>query len=136
MRSFIDTNVLVYADAADEPLRQAQALALIARHRREGTGVLSTQVLQEFANVALRKLRLPSLLVRERLAFYARFEVVAASAALIADALDLHASRGVAFYDALIVQAAAVAGCGELLSEDLQAGAVLAGVRIVNPFAA
>ena len=67
MRSFLDTNVLVYADAGDEPVKQTAAIALISRLRREGTGVISTQVLQEFANVALRKLRLPPALVRERL---------------------------------------------------------------------
>ena len=136
MRSFIDTNVLVYADSGDEPARQSQALALLAEHRRQGTGVLSTQVLQEFANVALRKLGLPAALVRERLGFYARFEVVAATPALIADALDLHALRGVSFHDALIVQAAIAGGCAQLLSEDMQAGAVFGGVRIVNPFQA
>jgi len=135
VRSFIDTNVLVYADSGDEPARQARALALLAEHRRQGTGVLSTQVLQEFANVALRKLRLPPALVRERLGFYARFEVVAARPALIADALDLHALRGVSLDDALIVQAAITAGCAQLLSEDMQDGAVFSGVRIVDPFA-
>ena len=136
MRSFIDTNVLVYADSGDEPVRQARALSLLAEHRRQGTGVLSTQVLQEFASVALRKLRLPPALVRDRLGFYARFDVVAASPALIADALDLHALRGVSFYDALIVQAAIAGGCAQLLTEDMQSGAVFGGVRIVNPFAA
>ena len=135
MRSFIDTNVLVYADAADAPDKHGRALALIAALRRQGQGVLSTQVLQEYANVALRKLALPAALVRERLGFYARFELVATTAALIADAVDLHALRGVSFYDALIVRAAAAAGCAQLFSEDLQHGAVLAGVRVVNPFA-
>lgn len=134
MRSFLDTNVLVYADAGDEPARQARALELIAEHRRQGTGVLSTQVLQEYANVALRKLGLPVPLVRERLAFYARFEVVAATPALIAGALDLHALRGFSFYDALIVQAAITGGCAQLLTEDMQTGAVAGGVYIVNPF--
>jgi predicted nucleic acid-binding protein len=135
MSAAIDTNVLVYADSGDEPVRQSQALSLLAEHRRQGTGVLSPQVLQEFANVALRKLRLPPELVRARLVFYARFEVIAASPALIADALDLHALRGVSFYGALIVQAAIAGGCAQLPTEDMQAGAVLAGVRIVNPFA-
>jgi predicted nucleic acid-binding protein len=134
VRSFLDTNVLVYADAGDEPAKQGRALTLISAHRLARFGVISTQVLQEYANVALRKLGLPATLVRERLGFYARFEVVTTSPALIVDALDLHALRGVSFYDALIVQAAVASGCERLLSEDLQDGAVLAGVRIVNPF--
>ena len=60
---------------------------------------------KEYANVALRKLGLQAALVRERLSFYARFEVVTTTPALIADALDLHALRGLSFYDALIAQA-------------------------------
>ncbi len=134
MRSLLDTHVLVYADAADQPVRQAQAIALIARHVRDGSGVLSTQVLQEFVNVALRKLRLPPALIRERLAFYARFEVVPASPELIRAALDLHVLHGLSYYDALIVQAAVDSGCQQVWSEDLQDGFRYRGVRIANPF--
>lgn len=136
MRSFLDTNVLVYADAADEPAKQATAIALISRLRREGTGVISTQVLQEFANVALRKLRLPHALVRERLVFFAGFDVIRNSPELIQSALDLHIAHGLAFYDALIVQAALDSGCQQLWSEDLQAGRMLGKLVIANPFAA
>jgi predicted nucleic acid-binding protein len=60
--------------------------------------------------------------------------VVPASADLIAGALDLHVLHSLSFYDALIVQAAAVSGCQRLLSEDMQHGVVLAGVQIENPF--
>lgn len=134
MRSLLDTNVLVYADAADEPSKQQRAITLITTLRGAGTAVLSTQVLQEYVNVAIRKLRLPHDLIRERLAFYRRFEVVTTSADLLAAALDLHVLRGVSFYDALIVQAAAVSGCQRLLSEDMTHGATLGGVRIENPF--
>lgn len=134
MRSFLDTNILVYADAGDEPVKQQRALSLIGEHRLARTGVISTQVLQEFANVALRKLSLPPPLVRERLDFYARLEVVFVTAALISDAVDLYASRGFSFYDALIVRAAVDSGCACLMSEDMQDGAIIGGVRIVNPF--
>ena len=46
----------------------------------------------------------------------------------------MHTLRGISFYDALIVQAAAASGCVRVLSEDMQDGAVIAGVRIENPF--
>ena len=134
MRSLLDTNILVYADATDEPAKQRRALALITALRSDGSAVLSTQVLQEFVNVALRKLRLPQALVRERIAFYRRFEMVPASADVIVGALDLHVLHSLPFYDALIVQAAAVSGCQRVLSEDMQHGAVYGGVRIENPF--
>jgi len=134
VRSLLDTNVLVYADAADEPRKQQQAIALITSLRAAGNAVLSTQVLQEYANVALRKLRLPPELIRQRIGFYRRFETVTTSADRIEAALDLHVLRNLSFYDALIVQAAAVSGCVRVLSEDMRHGAVLGGVRVENPF--
>ena len=134
MRSLFDTNLLVYADSADEPGKQRRAIDLVKQHRAAGTAVLSTQVLQEFVNVALRKLRLSPALIRDRLAFYRRFEMVPASPELMAGALDLHVLHSFSFCDALILQAAIVSGCQQLLSEDMRHGAAFGGVRIVNPF--
>jgi len=136
VRSFIDTNVLVYADSADLADKQARATALITQHLREGSGVISTQVLHEFVNAAIRKLALPLETVRQRVRLYARFETVGASASAALEALDLHTLHQISFWDALIVQAARQSGCVQVLTEDLQAGAVIGGVRIVNPFAA
>jgi predicted nucleic acid-binding protein len=134
VRSLLDTNILVYADTGDDPRRQQRALQLIREHRLGGHAVLSVQVLQEFANVALRKLGLPPALVRERLSFYQRFELVPTTPALIEGALDLHVLHGLSFYDALVVQAALAGGCQRLLTEDLQHGARVKGLQIVNPF--
>ena len=136
MRSFIDTNVLVYADAADAAAKQTCATALIAQHLRAGSGVISTQVLHEFVNAALRKLALPLDIVRARVRLYSRFETVNASPTAVLEALDLHALHQVSFWDALILQAARQSGCVQLLTEDLHDGGVIGGVRIVNPFAA
>jgi predicted nucleic acid-binding protein len=135
VRSFIDTNVLVYADAADAPDKQARASILIAQLLRNGEGVISTQVLNEFVNAALRKLSLPLELVRARVRLYSRFETVNASSSAIGEALDLHALHRISFWDALILQAARQSGCVQLLTEDMQSGATIGGVRIVNPFA-
>jgi predicted nucleic acid-binding protein len=134
VRSLIDTNILVYADAVDEPVRQRRAIDVIKQHRAAGEAVLCTQVLQEYVNVALRKLGLPVPLIRERLAFYRRFEVVVTSPELVTGALDLHLLHGLSFYDALIVQAAQAGGCQRVLSEDMQHGGRYGGVQIVNPF--
>ncbi len=135
MRSFIDTNVLVYADDGGDRAKQTVATALIETHLRAGSGVISTQVLQEFVNTALRKLLLPVDLIRARLALYRRFEVVPSSVDLVTSALDVHVLHRVSFWDALIVQAARQSGCVQLLTEDMNAGAVVAGVRLINPFA-
>jgi len=134
VRSFFDTNILVYADAADEPAKQQRAIHLVKSHRAAGTAVLSTQVLQEYVNVALRKLQLPVTLIRERLGLYARFDLVPATPEIIEGALALHVLHGTSFYDALILQAAMASGCSVLLTEDMQHGAVIGGVKIVDPF--
>ena len=134
VRSLLDTNVLVYADAVDEPARQRRAIDVIKQHRAAGDAVLCTQVLQEYVNVALRKLGLPAPLIRERLAFYRRFELMTTTPESIPAALDLHVLHGLSFYDALIVQAALASGCQRVLTEDMRGGALYGGVQIVNPF--
>ncbi len=81
-RSFIDTHVLVYAEASDAPLKQRAALTLLKGLYEEGLGVLSTQVLQEYCNVALKKLKLPAQYVRAQLDLYEQFEVVQVTPAI------------------------------------------------------
>lgn len=135
-RSFVDTNVLIYAEVSDAPVKQRVALDLLKRLYDEALGVLSTQVLQEYCNVALKKLHLPARHVRAQLDLYGQFEVIQVTPAIIHAALDLHQTRSIAFYHAIIVATAQTAGCDVVLSEDMNTGESLAGVRIVNPFAA
>ena len=134
-RSFIDTNVLIYAEASDAPEKQRAALALLKELFENTTGVLSTQVLQEYCNVALKRLRLPAQHIRAQLDLYEQFEVVQITPAVIRAGLDLHQTRSVAFYDALIMASAQLSGCSVLFSEDMNAGESMAGVLIINPFA-
>lgn len=134
-RSFIDTNVLVYAEASDAPDKQQAALALLKQLYESGTGVLSTQVLQEYCNIAIKKLKLPIAHIRAQIDMYEQFQVVQVTPAIIRDALDLNQTRSVAFYDAIIIACAQTAGCNLLFSEDLNTGEVIAGVRLQNPFA-
>ncbi len=134
-RGFIDTNILVYAEASDEPAKRQAALALLKRLYENATGVLSTQVLQEYCNVALKKLKMSPAHIRTQLDFYEQFEVVQITPALIRAGLDLHQTRSVSFYDAIILASAETAGCIELFSEDFNTGETIASVRIVNPFA-
>ena len=133
-RSFIDTNVLVYAEASDEPLKQRVALALLKGLYEQGLGVLSTQVLQEYCNVALKKLRLPAQYVRSQLDVYEQFEVVQVTPAIIRAGLDLHQTRSVSFFDAIVLASAHASGCNVIWTEDMNVGEVVNGVRISNPF--
>ena len=102
-RSFIDTSVLVYAEASDAPLKQRAALALLKGLYEDGLGVLSTQVLQEYCNVALNKLKLPAQYVRSQLDLYEQFEVVQVTPAIIHAGLDIHQTRNVSFFDAIVL---------------------------------
>ena len=135
-RSFIDTNVLVYAEASDEPLKQRAALALLKGLYEEGLGVLSTQVLQEYCNVALNKLKLPAQHVRSQLDLYEQFEVVQVTPSIIHAGLDIHQTRSVSFFDAIVLASAHAAGCDVIWTEDMNAGEVINGVSIANPFSA
>jgi predicted nucleic acid-binding protein len=134
--SFIDSNILIYAEANDLPAKQTTALKLLHRLKLEEHGVVSTQVLQEYCNVAIRKLRLSIDHVRNQLRSHEQFEVVQVTPAIIQAALDLHQTRSMAFYDAIILQAAITSGCDTLYSEDMHAGDIVNGVRIINPFSA
>ena len=135
-RGFIDTNVLVYAEASDAPLKQRAALALLKGLYEGGLGVLSTQVLQEYCNVALKKLKLPAQYVRSQLDLYEQFEVVQVTPAIIHAGLDLHQTRSVSFFDAIVLASAHASGCNVIWTEDMNAGEVVNGVTISNPFAA
>lgn len=133
-RSFIDTNILVYAEASDLPAKQRAALDLLKEHYDQGLGVLSTQVLQEYCNVALKKLKLPAHYVRSQLDLYEQFEIVQVTPIIIRAGLDLHQTRSVSFFDAMVLATAHAAGCSVLWTEDMNSGELVHGVRISNPF--
>lgn len=135
-RVFIDTNVLVYADDAAHPVKRDRARARLRQAIRAGDGVVSTQVLQEYFVVATRKLGLSAAHARRNVELFSQLAVVEIQLGLLLAAIDQHRLHQISFWDALILQAASSAGCDELWTEDLHAGAVLSGVRIVNPFAA
>ena len=127
---FFDTNILIYAFAANEP-RSARAEALIA----EG-GVIGVQVLNEFTNVTRRKLTWDWKQVEAALGVINDLlgPVRPLTAAIHAEAVALARDHRLPFYDALIVAAAADAGCRLVFSEDLQHGRKFGAVTIENPF--
>lgn len=133
-RVFIDTNVLLYAEDEDSGAKRDRARKRLSDLIRKGNAVLSTQVLQEFFAIAVRKLGLQVEEARARIELLARLEIVVVRPPLIMAAIDLHRLHKMSFWDALIVKAASAAGCTRLLSEDLSHGQVLDGVRVENPF--
>jgi predicted nucleic acid-binding protein len=133
-RSFFDTNVLVYADDRRAGTKQTRAIDLVEEHRRDGTGVVSLQVLQEYFVTVTRKLNVDSPLARRKVEILSEFDVVVPDVADILAAIDLHRLHGFSFWDALVLRAATQAGCSVLLTEDFQDGREINGIQVVNPF--
>jgi len=134
VRSFFDTNVLVYTDDKAAPAKQRRALELVAEHRRAGTGVVSVQVLQEYFVTVTRKLQVDAVLAHRKIELMAEFDVASPELSDILAAIDLHRLHTIDFWDALIVRSAKQAGCSVLFTEDMQSGREIDGVKIVNPF--
>jgi predicted nucleic acid-binding protein len=138
MICFFDTNVLVYTVDTSEPTRQEQAIDCLARAVRDDTIVISTQVLQEFYSITTRKLR-PPLSPREaaqQVEQLCGFEVVGASAHSIMSAVELAQRHKLAWWDALILEAAQRANADVLFSEVGQHGRRFGQLTVTNPFLA
>jgi predicted nucleic acid-binding protein len=134
--TFVDTNVLIYAHDASEPAKQPVARALLEELWASRTGTLSTQILQEFYVVATRKFR-PAMSfaeAREIVALYGTWPLVQIDLAMIIAATELAEHSSLSLWDALVIEAARRAGATRLITEDLQAGAVINGIRIEDPF--
>jgi predicted nucleic acid-binding protein len=136
--AFFDTNLLVYLFDSASPEKQGKARDVFSERAQRDEVLLSTQVLQEFYVTVTRKLASPlsadqaERLVRD----FAAFPVVSTDAPLVVAAVALSRRHRLSLWDAMIVMAARAGGAAELLTEDLQHGQVLEGVRIVNPFRA
>lgn len=136
MPSFVDTNVLVYAEDKDAKQKHEIARDLLVRMWDERDGALSVQVLQEFYVTATRKLKRPlsSAKALEIVEQYLTWTVVENTGKLLTGAIDLQQRHHLSFWDAMVVQAALEARCGTLYSEDLNAGQRFGSLVIVNPF--
>lgn len=131
---FIDTNVLIYADDLDAGDKNRKARSIVADALTRATAVLSTQVLQEYFVVATRKLGVDPAIARRKVELLARLDVVRIDVGLVLGAIDLLRLHSLSFWDALILKSASMAGCTRLLTEDLQHGQIVEGVRVENPF--
>ncbi|HSV29840.1 MAG TPA: PIN domain-containing protein [Candidatus Omnitrophota bacterium] len=131
----LDTNILAYAEGANDAARQAKALDLIAA-LPTGGAILPVQVLGELFRVLTAKVRRPVAEVRTAiLSWRDAMPVHDTTDQAMLSAMDLVADHGLQIWDALILAVAADARCRLLLSEDLQDGFTWHGVTVVNPFA-
>lgn len=134
--TFVDTNVLVYAYDADAGEKHGVAKARLTDLWDSESGVVSSQVLQEFYLTVTRKLPtpLPREAAREVVASYGAWLVHRPDVDDIAAASRLEERHQLSFWDALIVTSALRAGARELLTEDLHDGQRFDDLLVVSPF--
>jgi len=134
---FIDTNVFIYSFDIDQSAKQERSLELIQVGLGTGLGIISTQVIQEFLNVATRKFAIP--MKPEDSKAYLRLVMnplcqVYPDLSLYEACLDIHFETGYSFFDSLILAAAIRGGCNFLFTEDMQDGQEIYSVTIKNPY--
>jgi len=135
-RKFVDTSVLIYAHDVDAGAKHQVAKNVLRELWSQRSGVLSMQVLQEFYVNVTRKIAspLPKDMARLVVNSYSVW-CIETTPAEITTAFRIEDECRIGFWDALIVASATKCGAIRILSEDLNAKQVVAGVCIENPFA-
>lgn len=133
-RPTLDSNILVYAELEPETPKGAMAQRVI--EMTAARGVIAAQAMLEFVAVVRRRRieSLPSATAKVD-AWSMVFEVAPTTNLVAAAALTLVRVHRFQVWDAVIWSAARAAGATLFVSEDLQDGLVLDGMRVVNPFA-
>jgi len=133
---FVDTNILVYAYDRGEGAKHERALKLLEELWQQNTGVLSTQVLQEFYVTICRKVARPISPeeTRSLIADYLTWEPIVNDGSALLEAIDIEHRYQLSFWDALIVGAAQRAGASVLYSEDFNHGQQYGSLTARNPF--
>lgn len=136
MRVALDTNILAYIEGVNGASRKASAAEMVAR-LPAGDTYIPVQVLGELFRVLVRKAKYKAANARAAVFnFLDIFPLIETSPSVLTAAADLSVDHGLDIWDAIILAAAASAGCRLLLSEDLQEGFTWNGVTVANPFSA
>lgn len=135
-RIFVDTNILVYAHDLSAGDRHAKASAVIESLWEAETGVISTQVLQEFYVTVTRKIRNPLKpdKSREIIRNYLAWPVQINDPETTIRASEIEEKNSLFFWDALIVAAALRLQAQKIITEDLNHGQIIEGILVENPF--
>jgi len=135
MHVALDTNVLAYASGINDFERKQIANAVLKKLPPDST-FIPVQALGELFHVLLAKAGLSAVDAKTIvLKWWDQYSVLETSAAVLLAAMELSADHRLRIWDAIMIAAAASAGCRVLLSEDLQDGFTWNGVTVVNPFA-
>ena len=135
-KSFLDTNVLVYANDQTDPIKQAIAIRLITDGIRKGSVYISAQVLSEFWVTVTQKIQVPLKrnIAAQEIERFRALSVVGIEYDTVRTAIGFQQRHQLSYWDALILAAAAIAGCQCIYSEDINDGQIYGKVRIINPF--
>jgi len=131
---FIDTNLLVYTIDRKDKTKQKISRRIIKKLVDEHMPVLSTQVIQEFYVVATTKMKANPVAVKNIIHNFHNMELVNIDLELIEQAIDISVLSQISFWDSLIIAAAEKANCEYVFSEDLNAGQLYRGIKLLNPF--
>ncbi len=137
MSHFLDTNILVYQFDDQQPAKRDRARALVRSSLERGDGICSTQVVNEFCNLALRRFAVPMTPAQCSMyldAVLAPLCTVGWSQKLVRESLRIVERWKTSWYDSLIIAAASEGGASILYSEDLQHDMRFGDVRVQNPF--
>jgi predicted nucleic acid-binding protein len=135
MRAAVDTNILVYAVGETDESRFLKSVQLLD-DLSLAEGVIPAQVLAEFHRVMTRKFKRTAIEAEHQIKLWSDvYEIAPTTAAGLTAAAALSSRHGIQIFDAIILDAAAQAGCRLLFSEEMQHEAVFNGVTIINPFA-
>lgn len=132
--TFIDTNVLVYSVDTRDARKQRVAKSIVMLARDSVDFTISAQVLNEFSNVAIRKLGKTRAEVMGFVELFKDIRSLSVKTEWTMAALRIMGRYDVQFYDSLMLAAAESAGCDEILTEDLSDGQMYGSVKAVNPF--
>lgn len=134
-KTFFDTNILVYSVDENDLQKKEIASQLLTDASSSKTGIISTQSLQEFYNVAVKKLKLSKQIAKEYVElFSSQLTVRQVTVPLILNAIDISIKNKLSFWDSLILSSANDNGCIIVYSEDLNNGQIVGGTKILNPF--
>jgi predicted nucleic acid-binding protein len=134
---FLDSNVFIYLFDNVNGKKRGIADAVVGAALRDSSACISFQVVQETLRVLTEKLPQPANADTAQTFFLHTLQPlwrVMPSTELYSEALRIKERWKFSFYDALIVAAALQSGCKRLLSEDMQHGQRVEGLRIENPF--
>lgn len=133
---FLDTNILIYAHDMDAGSKHDTAVSIIENMWEEETGVISTQVIQEFYVNVTRKIPNPLTHARARgiIVNYFSWHVELVEPDTILSASEIEETHLLSFWDSLIIATACQAKAKKLLTEDLNPGQIIEGILVENPF--